>query len=162
VPHLLSRTQGAHLLHRMGKHQPDERLPNEKVQKQIGYRKSHHPEYHQQHRGRSPAAAPRNAGQGQYFLFHQVEKLFHDNPDMSAEELEKIMYQYEQARVTPSRQSKPESTYGDSDRRAPIRPRESMKDILYNGVGVGEEKSNRAGSRVRADDIKRNNYNLRP
>ena len=67
---------------------------------------------------------------------------------MSAEELEKLMHQYEQARVTPSRQSKPESTTGQSERRVPIRPRESMKDILYNGVGVGEEKGYKAGSRV--------------
>ena len=67
---------------------------------------------------------------------------------MSAEELEKIMLQYEQARVTPaSRQSKPESISGDSERRIPIRPRETMKDILYNGVGVGPEP-NIKGSRV--------------
>lgn len=33
----------------------------------------------------------------------------------------------------------------------PIRPRESMKEVLYNGVGVGEEVANRVGPRVLAD-----------
>ena len=57
---------------------------------------------------------------------------------MSGEELEKLMAEYEQYRGSvPSRSSKQESS-GGSERRVPIRPRESMKDILYNGVGVGE------------------------
>ena len=56
------------------------------------------------------------------------------------------MAQYEQYRGSvPSRSSKQEAPL-ENERRAPIRPRENMKDIIYNGVGVGEE--GRVGSRV--------------
>ena len=60
------------------------------------------------------------------------------------------MDQYEQYRVNPSRSSKNESGPSQNERRGPIRPRESIKDIIYSGVGVGEE-GNRAGSRVLFD-----------
>jgi hypothetical protein len=47
------------------------------------------------------------------------------------------MTQYEEyQRGVPSRSSKQESN-GEGERRVPIRPRENMKDIIYNGVGVG-------------------------
>lgn len=38
-----------------------------------------------------------------------------------------------------------------NEKRTPIRPRESMKDIIYNGVGVGDEGNQKAGSRVRLE-----------
>ena len=59
------------------------------------------------------------------------------------------MDQYEQYRVAPSRGSKQSSSIQD-ERRVPIRPRESMKEILFNGMGVGEEGPQR-GSRVSFD-----------
>ena len=47
------------------------------------------------------------------------------------------MIQYDNYRgAVSSRASKAES---ELTRRTPIRPRESMKDIIYSGVGVGEE-----------------------
>ena len=77
---------------------------------------------------------------------------------MSADELEKLMHQYESYRQTPpAPQRQPQSRHSEnysipeSDRRVPIRPRESMKDILYNGVGVGEVNGNTKGSRVWVD-----------
>ena len=69
---------------------------------------------------------------------------------MSQEELEKMMMRYDQYRGAPSRSSKKEDRLSENsnvDRRQPIRPRESMKDILYNGVGVGEQGLQK-GSRV--------------
>jgi len=57
------------------------------------------------------------------------------------------MVQYEQYRGSvPSRSSKQE-TSTENERRTPIRPRENMKDIIYNGVGIGEDVG-RVGSRV--------------
>lgn len=41
--------------------------------------------------------------------------------------------------------------YSDSEKRAPIRPRECMKDIIYNGVGIAGEDGSRTGSRVDFD-----------
>jgi fibrillarin-like rRNA methylase len=72
---------------------------------------------------------------------------------MTHEELENLMLQYENYRKAPSQSSKQGSAVDDGERRIPIRPRESMKDILYNGVGVGEENTGgyRAGSRVFTD-----------
>ena len=58
-----------------------------------------------------------------------------------------MMLQYDQYRVAPSRQSK-QGSVAESERRAPIKPRESMKDILYNNVGVGVEER---GSHVQCD-----------
>ena len=60
-----------------------------------------------------------------------------------------MMLQYDQYRVAPSRQSK-QGSVAESERRAPIKPRESMKDILYNNVGVGMGVEER-GSRVQCD-----------
>lgn len=58
-----------------------------------------------------------------------------------------MMAQYEQyQRGVPSRSSKQDSN-GEGERRVPIRPRENMKDIIYNGVGVLEE-GGRGNSRV--------------
>lgn len=60
---------------------------------------------------------------------------------MSQEELEKMMLRYDEYRGAPSRGSKQDERLSENsgvDRRAPIRPRESMKDIIYNGVGTGE------------------------
>jgi hypothetical protein len=48
-----------------------------------------------------------------------------------------MMAQYDNYRGAPSRHSQQESVSNENDRRAPIRPRESIKDIIYNGVGVG-------------------------
>lgn len=55
------------------------------------------------------------------------------------------MYQHEQNRGAPSRQSR-QASIAESERRVPIKPRESMKDILYNNIGVDER-----GSRVQCD-----------
>ena len=54
-----------------------------------------------------------------------------------------MMLQYENNRnVVPSRQSR-QGSIAESERRVPIKPRESMKDILYNGVGVGDSRDSR-------------------
>lgn len=59
------------------------------------------------------------------------------------------MLQYDQYRGgVPSRSSKAEQSENrEGDRRTPIRPRESMKDLIYNGVG---EENPKGGSRVDA------------
>ena len=52
-----------------------------------------------------------------------------------------MMLRYDEYRGAPSRGSKMDERLSENsgiDRRAPIRPRESMKDIIYNGVGTGE------------------------
>ena len=58
-----------------------------------------------------------------------------------------MMLQYDQYRGgVPSRSSKAEQSENrEGERRTPIRPRESMKDIIYNGVG---EENGKGGSRV--------------
>lgn len=58
-----------------------------------------------------------------------------------------MMLQYDQYRGgVPSRSSKAEQSENhEGERRTPIRPRESMKDIIYNGVG---EENAKGGSRV--------------
>lgn len=62
------------------------------------------------------------------------------------------MQQYDEYRGgVPSRGSKNNEKINENygiDRRAPIKPRESMKDILFNGVGVGEDNYKRVGSNV--------------
>lgn len=62
------------------------------------------------------------------------------------------MHQYEDYRGgVPSRGSKMDDRISENygiDKRTPIRPRESMKDILFNGVGVGEDSYKRVGSNV--------------
>ena len=51
------------------------------------------------------------------------------------------MYQYEEYRGGPSKQSSKKETrlseYSEPERRSAVRPKESMKDIIYNGVGAG-------------------------
>lgn len=58
-----------------------------------------------------------------------------------------MMLQYDQYRGgVPSRSSKAEQSENhEGERRTPIRHRESMKDIIYNGVG---EENAKGGSRV--------------
>lgn len=58
------------------------------------------------------------------------------------------MQRYDDYRNVPSGKGERASENGTMEKRTPIRPRETMKDILYNGVGVGEEVYQKAGSRV--------------
>ena len=86
------------------------------------------------------------------------ERIFYENPDLSHEELEKMMLQYDQYRGgVPSRSSKAEQSENhEGERRTPIRPRESMKDIIYNGVG---EENAKGGSRRNNSNYKADSYN---
>jgi hypothetical protein len=69
--------------------------------------------------------------------------------NLSQEELDKLMQRYEDYRGVPSRKDDRLSENTNSEKRTPIRPRESMKDIIYNGVGTGDDSSSKAASRVR-------------
>lgn len=67
-----------------------------------------------------------------------------ENPDIHPEELEKYMMDYENERRHTLQQqqqqySKPPQPPQQQmyERRAPIKQKESMRDIIYNGVGVG-------------------------
>ena len=65
---------------------------------------------------------------------------------MTSEELELMMQKYEQNRGVPSYEptrggpsrSMSMASGNEMERRTPIRPRQSMKGILYNGVGTNE------------------------
>jgi hypothetical protein len=64
--------------------------------------------------------------------------LLYQNPDMQAEELEKLMRKYDGYKGidVPRRTESQSEKSSYQEQRQPIRPKESMRDIIYNGVGV--------------------------
>ena len=139
TPTLFS-TQGPALLHRLGKRTScPQQLPTQTHQKQRSHRQDHHPEHHPGPARPETATSPlRTTTERLYSAIHLDERIFYENPNITQEELDKMMAQYEQYhRGVPSRSSKQDSN-GEGERRVPIRPRENMKDIIYNGVGVLE------------------------
>jgi len=138
---ILFSTQGPAILHRLGKcpscPQP---LPTQADQKQRSHCQNYHTEHHPRPTGlETPTPLLRITTERLYSAIYLDERIFYENPNITQEELDKMMAQYEQyQRGVASRSSKQESN-GEGERRVPIRPRENMKDIIYNGVGVLEE-----------------------
>ncbi len=136
----------------MEQQQPAQRVPAAQEQEQGGHRKDHHAGHHPGTGPLLPAQTDQRlrpalkGPKGLYLPLHPDAPPAYEN--LSQEELEKLMQRYDEYRGVPSRKEERLSENGTvSEKRTPIRPRESMKDILYNGVGVGEE-SYQKGSRV--------------
>lgn len=121
----LSSPQGPGLQHRLGQpaHHP-QLVPTQENQKQRSHRQNHHPGHHPGPAGpQTPARTLRTTTEGLYSCPDLDERIFYENPNITQEELEKIMAQYDQYRgAVPSRSSKQESGV-EGERRVPIRPR---------------------------------------
>ena len=94
VPILLSSQERTRIRTGVGQHQPDELIPNQKIQEQRSHRQSHHPEHHPEPGSHGLPKSPRSTVQREYPYLHPVERIYHENPNMSQEELEKMMIQY--------------------------------------------------------------------
>ena len=91
-----------------------------------------------------------------------------ENPDLPPEELERLLKDYEDMRK-PVQQVPPSqsSMVSQFEKRTPIRPRESMKEILFssgmNNMGLELEKKDiyqNHASKVPPSNIQRNNANF--